>query len=117
MDPLIDSLQNGYLSREHKLYVLIGKQTFSSALLNAMSLKKQCQAILVGEATAGSVNHYGEVRTFELPCSQAIVTYSTKYFETWKGHDGALIPDKSIPASVEDFKRGRDSVLEYIYRQ
>ena len=117
MDPLIDSLQNGYLSREHKLYVLIGKQTFSSALLNAMSLKKQCQAILVGEATAGSVNHYGEVRTFELPYSQAIVTYSTKYFETWKGHDGALIPDKTIPASVEDFKRGRDSVLEYIYRQ
>ena len=65
----------------------------------------------------GRVGQSLEVRTFELPYSQAIVTYSTKYFETWKGHDGALIPDKTIPASVEDFKRGRDSVLEYIYRQ
>ena len=115
LDPLIDSLQNNYLAREQSLYVLIGKQTFSSALLNAMSLKKKCHAILVGEPTAGTVNHYGETRTFKLPCSHATVTYSTKYFETWKGHDGALHPDKAIAASAEDFKRGHDTVLEYIY--
>ncbi|WP_262493747.1 S41 family peptidase [Niastella koreensis] len=61
-----------------KLIVLIGKLTFSSAIMNAIELKRGTNAILVGEPTSGSVNHYGEVRAFRLPHTKIIIGYSTR---------------------------------------
>ncbi len=115
--PLVDSLQCNYTSPETKVYVVIGKQTFSSGILNAIELKKRCNATLVGEHTAGSINHYGELGKFTLPHSRATVCYSTKYFQNDKRYDGALCPDKHIPVSIIDFKQHQDSALEYIYKQ
>lgn len=115
MKPFLDSLQNIYLNREGRLYVLIGKRTFSSALLNALTLKLNYKSVLLGEPTGGSINHYGEIRSFELPRTKATVVYSTKYFRRMKGADGPLIPDIAIPSSVEDLKNGTDSALDYIF--
>lgn len=117
MKPLIDSLQCNYTSTDTKIYVIIGKQTFSSGILNAIELKERCNATLVGEHTAGEVNHYGELGKFTLPHSRASVRYSTKYFLCNDRYNGALRPDKLVPVSVDDFKQGRDGSLEYIYKQ
>ena len=62
LQPFIDSIKNSYLNKSGKLFVLIGKKTFSSALMNAVTLKRSTSAILVGEPTSGNINHYGEVR-------------------------------------------------------
>ncbi len=114
LSPFLTQLKDHYLNETGRLYVLIGKTTFSSALMNAVDLKRNFNAILVGEPTAGSVNHYGEVRSFNLPNTHSMVTYSTKYFQTWEGHDGALEPDVRIDYSIENLKKGLDEGLEYI---
>lgn len=117
LEPFLDSLRTIRLRGEGHLYVLIGPRTFSSALLNALTLKEEFGALLVGQPTSGSVNHYGEVRSFTLPSSGAAVNYSTRYFENRKGYDGPLRPDIGIGHSVENFRCGRDEALERIFEQ
>lgn len=109
--PFIDRIQQSYLNSKGKLFVLIGRQTFSSALLNAVTLKQGTYATLLGEPTSGSVNHYGEVRGFKLPHTKFVIAYSTRYWETWKGHDGPLMPDVSITYSVKNFSKEVDEAM------
>ncbi|WP_080904731.1 hypothetical protein [Parabacteroides sp. Marseille-P3160] len=116
LNPFLIRLKNNYLNANGKLYVLIGRMTFSSALLNALNLKQNFNSVLLGQPTAGSINHFGETLTFTLPNTKATVVYSTKYFEEWKGHNGALTPDIQIDCSVKEFNKGKDEVLEYVYR-
>ncbi len=115
--PFIDSIKNSYLNKKGHFYVLIGKQTFSSALMNAVEFKRHTNAVLVGQMTSGNINHYGEVRGFRLPNTKIIIGYSTRYWETWKGKKGALMPDKKITYSTTNFINNKDEALEYIYRR
>lgn len=113
LGPFIERIKQCYLNNKGKLFVLIGNQTFSSALMNAVELKRGTFATLIGEPTSGSVNHYGEVRGFRLPHSKIIIGYSTRYWENWKGHDGPLMPDVAIKYSVKNYANGVDEALEY----
>ena len=113
LDPFIDRIKQSYLNSKGKLFVLIGKQTFSSALMNAVELKRGTYATLLGEATSGSVNHYGEVRGFKLPHTKIVIGYSTRYWENWKGYDGPLMPDVSISYSVKNYSNGIDEAMVY----
>jgi hypothetical protein len=111
LKPFIEKIQDSYLNSKDKLFVLIGKRTFSSALMNAVALKRGTQATLVGQPTSGSVNHYGEVRGFRLPHTKMIIGYSTRYWETWPGYDGPLRPDVEVSYSVKNFEKGIDEAL------
>lgn len=71
------------------------------------------QAIFVGETTGSSANHYGEVKTFELPNSKLKVAYSTKYFK-YSDTDGPIVPDIFAEPSFSDFMKGIDPALEAI---
>ena len=115
--PLLEKLKTSNLNNKNSLYVLIGKITFSSALMNAITLKKDFKSTLVGEPTSGNINHYGEVRGIQLPNTKAIVQFSTKYWENWKGREGPLKPDVFIEYSFENYKNNIDEALEYIYRK
>ena len=117
LQPFLKKIKESYLNKKGSFYVLIGQGTFSSALMNAIDLKRDFNTILVGAPTAGSINHYGETLVFRLPNTNASVIYSTKYFETWKGKEGALYPDVKVKYSVENFKNGTDEALEYIHKQ
>jgi hypothetical protein len=66
IQPLLSALEQRYVSGQlasAQLYLLIGRGTFSSALLNALQLKEAPFAKLVGEPTGGQPNHYGNVST------------------------------------------------------
>lgn len=115
LDPFIEKIKDNYLNKKQNFFVLIGKKTFSSALMNAVELKKNLSVTLVGETTSGSINHYGEVRGFSLPKTKLTIGYSTKYWENWKGKKGPLQPDVSINYTVNSFKNGKDEALEYIF--
>jgi len=114
LDPFLNKLSKSYLNKNGSLYVLIGKNTFSSALMNAVDLKRNYKSILVGQPTSGNVNHYGETRGFRLPNSKIIVGYSTKYWEIWKGYNGALKPDIEVKYSIKNFKENIDEAIEYV---
>jgi hypothetical protein len=80
--------------------------------LNALRLKKETKAILVGEPTGQRPNAYGEVRTMTLPHSKLLVLYSTKFFKTMNDDPPSLAPDVPIERSSWDYVSGRDPVLE-----
>lgn len=104
----ISELEN--INNHEKLYVVIGRQTFSSAILNAMDFKRFTDAKFIGEGTSGKPNHYGETKSFLLPNSSLKVTYSTKYFKRTEENINTITPDINIQISYSDFKNGHDPI-------
>lgn len=115
LDPFMEKISTSYLNTKQKFFVLIGKKTFSSAVMNAVELKRKSNATFIGEATSGNINHYGEVRGFKLPKSKIVVAYSTRYWESWKGKKGPLKPDISVKYSIKNYIKGKDEALMRVY--
>lgn len=116
-DGFITQLAASRLNRAGSLYVIIGKKTFSAAVLDAVSLKTKTGAVLVGEPTGGKPDHFGEKSYFRLPKSKIAVSYSTKYFEPYADKDASsLIPDKGIDITINDYVNGVDPVMNYIIK-
>ncbi|MDM1294370.1 hypothetical protein ABTW24_09160 [Sphingobacterium thalpophilum] len=78
-------------------------------------LKKNSNATFIGEETSGSINHYGEVRGFNLPKSDIVIAFSTKYWEVWKGKKRPLKPDIKINYTIENYMDGKDEALMRIW--
>jgi hypothetical protein len=102
------------INRKGRLFVVVGRETFSSAILNALELTGDGNATLAGEATGGKPNHYGEVRFFKLPNSMLSVQYSTKDFSLWPDDVASLYPDLYAEPTFADLLACRDPVLEAI---
>lgn len=113
--PLIDGLVDGNLfSGKGELFVIIGRHTFSSAILNAIELKDRLGALWVGEASGGKPSHFGEVETFDLPKSQLKVMYATKYFSFPDRPEDSLMPDILVPVKHESYRTGVDEAMQRI---
>ena len=95
-----------------RLFVLVGRETFSSAILNSYDFKERTSALFFGEPTGGKPNGYGEVKSAQLPYSGLTVGYSVKYFKMVEGDPPSLLPDQQIPLTAQDFFAGRDPVLD-----
>jgi hypothetical protein len=100
-----------------RTYVVVGLGTYSSGLLNALELKQEFHAIVVGEPTTERPNHYGDVRRFFLPNSCTEIWHSTKYFSRLPGDPPSLLPDLRAPLTAAHFFAGRDPVLEAIAKR
>ena len=100
-----------------KLFVITGRSTFSSAIINTMDFMKMTKATFVGEETSGKPNHYGEVKTFVLPFSGMTVFYSTKYFRNSDKDLKTITPDKIIETTFNDLMTGKDPVYDWIIKQ
>lgn len=113
--PFLEELEKREeFQRKGSIYVLIGRRTFSSAILNAIDLKKRTPAVFAGEPTGGKPNHYGEVRSFRLPQSGLQVTYSVKYFQVIEGDPVSLVPDMLIEPKISDYVKKYDPVLRNV---
>lgn len=102
------------LRAKGKLFVAIGPNTFSSAMMNAVQLKQGYGALLVGEPTGGKPRSYGEILPLDLPSSKLRVMYSTKFFELVADDAPSVLPDLPAPVHFVQWKEGRDPVLEAI---
>lgn len=113
--PLIDIIKNNKkLNAKGNLFVLIGRRTFSSAMINAHQFRAETAATLVGEPTSQKPNSYGEVRSFILKNSGLKIFYSTKLFKFIETDDPSLMPDVTIEFSSADFADGKDPVLDAV---
>lgn len=117
LDPFIEALSNcEHINKKGKLFVIVGRETFSSALLNAYSLKNKTKAIFVGEPTGGKPNCYGEVERFTLKNSGIIITYSTKYYELIEDDNMlSFVPNICLEISIDNYVKNQDPYLEYIF--
>jgi hypothetical protein len=111
--PLIRGLEKRpSLNRKGRLFVIIGRFTFSSAVNDAIYFRDHTQALFVGEPTGGKPNSYGEVRQLELPYSRVRISYSTKFFHPINGSDPpSFEPDISVTVSSKQYFAGEDPAL------
>lgn len=115
IEPLIEGLsKNEKINKKGSLYVVIGNSTYSSAILNALTLKNKTKAIFIGQPTGGRPNHYGEVKAFNLPNTGLRVQYSTKYFQYSKEDEESIFPDINVEQTFADYYNGVDPVMEVI---
>ncbi|MCK9626143.1 MAG: S41 family peptidase [Bacteroidales bacterium] len=105
------------INKKGKLFVIIGRETFSSAIINAMDFKNMTQAIFVGEETSGKPNHFGEIRLFQLPSSGLKIQYSTNYFKNSALDINTITPDHIVDVTFKEFKNGCDPVYDWIIKQ
>ena len=102
------------LNKKGVLYVIIGRNTFSSAIINTLDFKNETHAVLVGEETSGMLNHYGEVRLFQMPESGLNIQYSTKFFRYSQEDIKTIKPDIEVTYNFEDYLNGVDPSMAAI---
>jgi C-terminal processing protease CtpA/Prc len=102
------------INKRGRLFVAIGRGTFSSAYDNAQTLREYTKAIIIGEPSGQKPNSYGEVKTFVLPNSNLEIGYSTMFWKSVDGDPLSMMPDISVEVSFNDYVVGRDVVLEKI---
>jgi C-terminal processing protease CtpA/Prc len=114
IEPLYEKLAE-HNELKGKIYCCIGAATFSSGELAAIYFKENLNAIMIGEPTGAKPNHYGEIKTFELPNSGYLVQYSTRYV-AYYGDDNVetLLPDYFVMNYSYDSFNGIDSYVEFI---
>jgi hypothetical protein len=114
IDPLLQGLESRpRLRAKGRLCVLMGRGTFSSGMMAAVSFREDLHAILIGEASGSRPNEYGEVKTLTLPNSKTEIRYTTKYFTLLEDSDPlTLEPDVPVQRSIADFLSGQDKVLD-----
>jgi hypothetical protein len=110
--PVIKS--NAAINRKGGLFVITGPGTFSAAVVNALDLRNEANAILAGAPTGARPNHYGDHGDFLLPNSGFRVSYATRYHRFGDDRDTAVFPDRSIEPTWAEFRAGRDPVMEWI---
>lgn len=101
-----------FMKNGGKVITLIDASVYASAVNNTLESKQLLNATIIGEATSGSPNHFGNVDVLELPNSKLRLQYSTKYYQLSKKGENTITPDVMVPTSIQDFVTGKDPVLE-----
>ncbi len=113
--PLISWLRELSENGRIRLYLIIGRWTYSSGILNAIEIREIPGVIVYGENTGGAPNHLGEVRTTQLPWSGLAVSYPTKYFQFVTGEGTTMRPDVQIPLDSGMLFDGENRILDAIH--
>jgi len=109
--------QRAALNQKGRLFVVIGRRTYSAALANAVDFRKDTKAILVGEPIGERPNSFSENDELTLPNSHLVVSYSTRYYKFVDEDVPAVLPDVRIDLTWTDWRAGRDPVMDWILRQ
>ena len=111
-DPLVAGLRQARsTSNTSDIVVLIGRVTFSAAMLLAHELRCQVGAILLGEPTRARLNCYGNTHRLELESLGLVVLYSTRYFQLSETDQDAIYPDEAVEMTAKHFLTGVDPVM------
>jgi hypothetical protein len=117
--PLTSLVGSPSVDRRGRLYVLIGRATFSAAANFAAELDRDTRAVFVGEPTGGGVETYGDTAPVLLPTTGWNVRIAARYHSRARGpkdHRLAVAADIPVPLTSAAYFAGRDPVLERALR-
>jgi len=115
--PLINRIiRSDKVDQPGKLFVIIGRRTFSAAQTTATYFERYTNAIFVGEPTGSSPNFVGEETPFTLPYSKIVANVSDLYWESsWpQDHRKWIAPQIYLPPTFAAYRANRDPALEAI---
>ena len=117
LTPLVQGLiKNEKINRRGKLFVIIGRRTFSAAQNASTFFERYTNATFVGEPTGASPNFVGEEDPFVLPYSKIMANVSHLYWQSAFPQDQRtwIAPQIYVPPTFEAYRMNRDAALEAI---
>lgn len=104
------------LDRADRLFVIIGRATFSAGLQLVNDLQYLTNATLVGEPTGNAPNQFGDTRTLVLPRSRIVVHVSSRWHQgrTTNDQQRFVAPQLYAELSAADYRTGIDPMLQII---
>ena len=114
--PVQQILRRPWLDQPDRLFVIIGRRTFSAGQQFANLLEAWTQATFVGEPTGQQPSQYGDHRPLVLPNSHLTVQISTVFHQAPNEFDRrAFVPPAVYaPLSSEEYRRGEDPAMAAI---
>jgi hypothetical protein len=116
LTPLVATLHNYESSRrDARIYVLMGRNTFSAAQVFLGRMDRETNARFAGEPSSSRPNFVGEESPVQLPWSGAIGSISDQYHESIPGDTREWIaPNIRYNPSAGDYFANRDRLLELV---
>ena len=105
---LLVALQDKSINKKGRLFVLIGRATFSAAANFAADVDRYTKATFVGEPTGGFVRGYGDTVPVALPSSGITVHIAARYWDFSKGTRDrrlAVNPDRKVTGDPRGLPR------------
>lgn len=90
LGPLVELVQNPKINQAGKLFVLIGRQTFSGGVSLAAAIERNSKATFVGEPSGSGPNQCGDVQRLTLPNSKLMINVSGRYHQQSYANDRRL---------------------------
>lgn len=115
--PLLYGLiKSDKVNKRGKLFVIIGRRTFSAAQNTSTFFERHTNAIFVGEPTGSSPNFVGEETPFTLPYSKIVVNVSDLYWQSsWpQDYRTWIAPQVYAPPVFAAYRENRDPAMEAI---
>ncbi len=113
--PIITGLiESKKINKIGKLFVIIGKRTFSACQNLVNELDNYTNVIFVGEPTAENVNFWGDNRPVRLPNSGIELSLSYLWWQDKPALENApwIAPSIPVAMSFEEYATNQDPVLE-----
>ncbi|SEB81786.1 Anaphase-promoting complex, cyclosome, subunit 3 [Tenacibaculum sp. MAR_2009_124] len=117
LPPMLRTMINfEVMNRKGKLFVVIGRETFSAAQNLLTEITKYTNPIIVGEPSGSKPNHIGEAGWFKLPYSGLMGIISTQFHQTSKAEDYRkwIAPHIPVDLSSIDYFKGNDRIMNII---
>jgi tetratricopeptide (TPR) repeat protein len=117
LPPMLKTIINfEVMNPEGKIFVIMGRGTFSAAQNLLTDITKYTNAILVGEPSGSKPNHIGEAGWFKLPHSGLMGLISTQFHQSSNAEDLRkwIAPQIPVNLSSLDYFNGNDKVLNTI---
>jgi len=111
--PVQQILRRPWLDQPDRLFVIIGRRTFSAGQQFANLLEAWTQATFVGEPTGQQPSQYGDHRPLVLPNSHLTVQISTVFHQAPDEFDRrAFVPPAVFtPLTADAYRRGEDPAM------
>jgi len=113
LSPWIAKMQASRFNQPGRLYVIVGRATFSAAMEASNHLRDRTAAIFVGEPTGAKPQFLLQVGEFALPYFGIKVTYSNGV-EAANDPGPTLVPDVRTGLTFQDYMNGVDPALNAI---
>lgn len=111
--PFVTGIGSSEFNEYGRLFVLVGRTTFSAAQHFMHKFEELTYAAFVGEPSGAKPSHYGDGKRVVLKNSGLTLRVSTIYWHSWLANDfrDEIKPHISAPLTSADYFEGKDPAL------
>lgn len=112
-DFLTQLIQCEKINQRGKFFTIIGRKTFSAAIMLTTQLDQYTETIFIGEPTGGKPSHIGDDNYFALPYSGLMVSAAMSYWQSHVSYDQRnwVAPEIFCAPSAKEYTDNIDPCL------